>query len=220
MKKTIAIAAMIALLAIPAVSSAALIQITGNTGSLLSLGGDDYSFAFDTPLDVTFLDVGGYSAAAGAFITGELNDQFSSPFPSFVDLVSFTFDSGRPGDQWRMLFDDPLLPGLAPEFFADTTSVPGQITASGDVNVFLLDPSDPSLPDPRITTPLLYAFNLTVLYDISTLNIFSFNLAGDFIGSGNPPVNPVPVPEPGTLALLGSGLIGLVGYGRRKARTG
>jgi hypothetical protein len=44
------------------------------------------------------------------------------------------------------------------------------------------------------------------------------NLMGGFAGTGTGSADTAPIPEPGTLLLLGSGIAGLVGFGRRGRR--
>jgi len=59
----------------------------------------------------------------------------------------------------------------------------------------------------------------TVAYnEFPTYGLFdNFNF-DDGTGGPGPGPGTAPVPEPGTMMLLGSGLVGLVGYGRRRAK--
>lgn len=114
--------------------------------------------------------------------------------------------------------------------FSTSQSVIGTYTGSGvsgTTGIFSVGPSSPSNPNVYsvgpagsrllINTGITGTFNLSSPVRSLTLDNVTFNYVptGSLVGVAGP-VRPAVVPEPATLALLGTGLAAMVGIRRRK----
>jgi len=178
-------------------SSGSAITFTGNgTGSVgVSTSGLSGSAFFDTDA------LGTYSLGATSFTAGP---QSLSLFPASDNSGTFSFTGGD-GDSltgtihWTVIQDNTT----QPKFFG--VLVIG--TRSGDA-AFMSNFSGSLANIDFITNPLSSGGTLDGLA-ATTMSATATVSAGE--------VNPVnPVPEPGKLALFGSGLLGLGGLIRRK----
>jgi hypothetical protein len=150
-----------------------------------------------TPNADSFLLVNGFTPALVA--SGQpVNDVFNSTLTAFL---RYHATGGVGGATSVFTFNSFQLWGS------------GNITIQGENN---LNPVAGDLITLSLTsTPTLYTFNWT---GIDTVDFISGLNGGDQIFMDNVTINEATaaVPEPATMLLLGSGLLGLAGYGRKK----
>lgn len=196
-------------------------------------GGTAYSWVGDYELTATFKGSGTVDLNAGtiAFTSGQLNI-YSDPNLNFASAAGIY---GANDGTLIAIFD--VLTGSGS---VDPTGVPnGQITVIFQSSY--LAPGywyDSSMNDLSNLSSIYWIIGFATTnasYVKNPGDLVQTEIAGDFAGypAGNPPPNSPPgdlfvstngqyrlqvVPEPATMILMGSGLVGLAGIGRRKTK--
>ena len=176
---------------------------------------------FDTPDIVSgFIDVT-YSAATSTFgangFAEELDDDGSIPAEAIADG---TFNLDATIDAAGSLAGGSLTIGgtVASLGFNSGTLLTGDLTAFG---------FEPAGGDPLEFTFDVSGGDAATLYGgagaiggvILSATGFTGDFTSDFVGTGSAVSDVAPVPLPAALWLFGTGLVGLIGVGRRRAKA-
>lgn len=155
------------------------------------------------------LDASGISWVISGSVSFDTDDLGDSPLP--VTSSSFVFDFGSGAVSLTPDVIDSSAFGIEIVFLTVFTSSPNdRILLATDP---LLEEWSVFLTQPDITIPLFTA----VCNDPATTCSASNAVAGPFPLITDPPFTSAP--EPGTLALMGVGLLGIVGYRRRRQQA-
>jgi hypothetical protein len=217
------------ILFIPAARAALVtIDFTGSIRSSAGFTSPSYSFGSST--------ITGSYTYDDATLDVEPGDQTVGRYPNALTNLTGTATYGGGGSSSFQfgasggditIWDDHITEGDAYEVIGDVgvfdNDLPGY-----DMNAFRLSMkgSNSSLSSDLLQVPPLFgnvfsgvpAIALTFAPTPTTSfpSILVFQINSLTVGTTPPP--PAPVPEPSTMLLLGSGLAGLVGYGRRRMK--
>ena len=194
----------------------ATITIVG-PGSPLPLGRGSFTLefwgqGFPEPVTAASFDVTLTNQAGGAaiFPSNILNAQ-----PTDLFKYGVTTDTAAPFYPYNTTFDPVTWAGFSAEMLACPPN--GVLIMSLDGPMF--DTSKRAMfitYDYNISQASTYNVGLTDPLDVNSL---TFMLGADRQGFTIVPTTVSFVPEPATMCVLGIGLLGLLGYGRKKART-
>ena len=197
MKRLIGVLFIVAMLIATSTQALTIVESTAGGSSLAVNTYLGQSLATPTGPGWNQIQVNFFSPAGAPVAFGDLfllgSEYLGAPADLNAATPGFLAEStGISGGEWIFADAVTLLPNTTYWFYSDALWVPGSMT--GDGNVYAGGELYVNWPNGGAITS-----NFTKLGEDA-----------DFRVSGNP------VPEPSTMLLLGSGLIGLAGYGRKK----
>ncbi len=171
--------------------------------------GDDLASSVSVTSVSTFLDTD-----IAVNLVSYLDDEFFSLNTGDTATFDF-FDIAISGTGIGVAEIEATLAFDIPEILATGESDGGWVSFFGIVTGGGLIWDDSSLPDEFVYAGQLISVDFNDLLGITLDSTVTVTASVTNLGAAPAPA---PVPEPATMLLFGSGLAGLAGYGRRKAR--